>query len=298
MKASRPRAGIVILALALSWLPGCGTHARTVPLPAPRTPGPAAPAAIEPPARPATSATADAALARMGYTIQVGAFAVLDNARALAETLTAAGLDAFYFPAGSGLFKVRFGNFPSRDSALEKARNLKAEGRIQEFFIVGPADYAVTRPGASHPAVVAPPPSASILREKLVETAKRFIGVDYAWGGTTTRSGFDCSGLVLAVYQLNGLAMPRSVRDQYLAGTAVAGDRLMKGDLVFFAATPGGPLSHVGIYIGEGVFIHAPGSGKNVRRESLESGWFRSHFSGARAYLDERAPAGRQRPRV
>jgi cell wall-associated NlpC family hydrolase len=229
----------------------------------------------------------------MGYTIQVGAFAVLDNARALAETLTAAGLDAFYFPAGSGLFKVRFGNFPSRDAALEEARKLKAEGRLHDYFIVGPADYAVTRPDVSRPAVDTIPPPASVLRERLVETAKSFIGVDYAWGGTTTRSGFDCSGLVRAVYQLNGLAMPRSVRDQYLAGTAVAGDRLTKGDLVFFAATPGGPLSHVGIYIGGGVFIHAPGSGKNVRRESLESAWFRSHFSGARAYLDERAPAAR-----
>jgi len=118
-----------------------------------------------------------------------------------------------------------------------------------------------------------------------VATAESFIGVDYAWGGTTIRSGFDCSGLVLAVYRLNGLAMPRSVRDQFRAGTAVAGERLMKGDLVFFTASPGGELSHVGIYIGDGAFIHAPGSGKNVRRESLESGYFKSRFSGARAYL-------------
>jgi cell wall-associated NlpC family hydrolase len=229
----------------------------------------------------------------MGYTIQVGAFAVLDNARALAETLTAAGLNAFYFPAGSGLFKVRFGNFPSRDAALEEARKLKAEGRIREYFIVGPADYAGTRPVVSAPAVDRTRPSTSVLRERIIDTAKSFIGVDYAWGGTSTRSGFDCSGLVLAVYQLNGLAMPRSVRDQYLAGTAVAEDRLEKGDLVFFAAKPGGPLSHVGIYIGDGVIIHAPGSGKNVRRESLETDWFRSHYAGARAYLDGRAPATR-----
>jgi cell wall-associated NlpC family hydrolase len=229
----------------------------------------------------------------MGYTIQVGAFAILDNARALAGALTAAGLDAFYFPAGSGIFKVRFGNFPSRDSALGEARKLKAEGRIREFFVVGPADYAVTRPGPSGPAVDTTHPSVAVLREKLVDTAESFIGVDYAWGGTSTRSGFDCSGLVQAVYQLNGLAMPRSVRDQYLAGTAVAGERLKKGDLVFFASTPGGALSHVGIYIGDGVFIHAPGSGKNVRRESLESAWFRSHFSGARSYLDELPPGPR-----
>jgi len=161
---------------------------------------------------------------------------------------------------------------------------MKEKGLIGEFFIVGPAEYAVTRPGAPDPALSKPGPAAG-LREKLAATAESFIGIDYAWGGTTTRSGFDCSGLVLAVYRLNGLAMPRSVREQYNAGTAVSGDRMMKGDLVFFSASPGGELSHVGIYIGDGTFIHAPGSGKNVRRESLKSDYFRSRFSGARAYL-------------
>ncbi len=297
MERPRKRGGAMAAVVALTWLSGCRTATRITP---PRAPVPAAPtpALVEPAAVSSASTPEGAALARMGYTIQVGAFAVLDNARALAEALTASSLDAFYFPAGSGLFKVRFGNFPSRDAALREAGKLKAEGRIREFFIVGPADYAVTRPGASRPSVTTPPPSALLLREKLVETAESFIGVDYAWGGTSTRSGFDCSGLVQAVYQLNGLAMPRSVRDQYQAGATVAGDRLMKGDLVFFAATPGGALSHVGIYIGDGVFIHAPGSGKNVRRESLEGAWFRSHFSGARAYLDELAASPRRRPQV
>jgi len=203
----------------------------------------------------------------------------------LAGALTAAGLDAFFFHAGSGIFKVRFGDFPSRDAAIAEARKLKTKGLIGEYFIVGPADYALVKPRPSEPAVAKPGTPATDLREKLVATAESFIGVDYAWGGTTIRSGFDCSGLVLAVYRLNGLAMPRSVRDQFRAGTAVAGERLMKGDLVFFTASPGGELSHVGIYIGDGAFIHAPGSGKNVRRESLESGYFKSRFSGARAYL-------------
>jgi cell wall-associated NlpC family hydrolase len=221
----------------------------------------------------------------MGYTIQVGAFAVLDNAIALARTLTAAGLDAFFFPSGTGLFKVRFGNFPTQEAAQGEAGRLKAEGRIGDYFIVGPADYAVTRPSLRKPPVDITPPPDAVIRERLVETAKSFIGVEYAWGGTSTRSGFDCSGLVLAVYQLNGLAMPRSVGDQYRAGAPVPGDDLRKGDLVFFKAVPGGPLSHVGIYIGDGVFIHAPGSGKYVRRESLDTAWFRSHYAGARMYL-------------
>ncbi len=67
------------------------------------------------------------------------------------------------------------------------------------------------------------------------------------------------------------------------------GDDLRKGDLVFFTASPGGgPLSHVGIYIGDGVFIHAPGSGKYVRRESLDGAYFKSHLAGYRTYLGER----------
>ena len=273
---SRPRnkalLAAIVIAVALSVIAGCRTHARTVPPPAP---------AAEIAARPPAPASAEVPLGRMGYTIQVGAFAVLDNARALAGALTAAGLDAFYFPSGSGLFKVRFGNYTSRDAALGEARKLKAEGRIAEYMIVGPEEYAVISPGPS----VRPTPSVAGIREGLTVTAESFIGVDYAWGGTSTRSGFDCSGLVQAVYQLNGLAMPRSVRDQYRAGTAVAGNRLMKGDLVFFSASPGGELSHVGIYIGDGTFIHAPGSGKNVRRESLGSTYFKSHYAGARSYL-------------
>ena len=280
MNSIRTRAVVAALAVGVALLSGCRTGVRTVP---PEAPPPAAlPAAAAPPASPVP---AEGPLARMGYTVQVGAFAVLDNARALAGTLAAAGLDAFYFPAGTGLFKVRFGNFASREAALAEARKLKEEGRIAEYMIVGPADYAGGRPGTPAPARGEPAPSAAELRERLAATAESFIGVDYAWGGTSTRSGFDCSGLVLAVYQLNGLAMPRSVRDQFQAGSAVSADGMSKGDLVFFSASPGGGLSHVGIYIGDGVFIHAPGSGKNVRRESLGSGYFRTRFAGARAYF-------------
>ena len=288
MSRGLARTALSFLLPALVLCLGCRTDVKTRPEPAP-----AAPAALEAPRPAAAEAAPSGALARMGYTIQVGAFAVLDNARALAESLVAAGLDAFYFPTGLGLFKVRFGNFPSRDAALAEARRLRAEGRIGEYFIVGPSDYAVTGPGAAPAAAETVRPPASALRERLVETAESFIGVEYAWGGTSTRSGFDCSGLVRAVYQLNGLAMPRSVRDQYQAGMSVAAARLRKGDLVFFAATPGGPQSHVGIYVGDGVFIHAPGSGKNVRRESLATDWFRSHYAGARAYLGPSPPGER-----
>lgn len=263
-------AGVVLCLLA-----GCRAKVRTAP----------APAAAAAAAQAAPAPTGQEILARMGYTVQVGAFAVLDNARELAASLAAAGLDAFYFPSGTGLFKVRFGNFPDRDAALAEARTQKAAGRIGEYFIVGPADYAATRPAPPAPAAGGLTRPAADLRDRLAATAESFVGVDYAWGGTSTRSGFDCSGLVLAVYQLNGLAMPRSVRDQFRAGAPVARDRLERGDLVFFSASPHGDLTHVGIYIGGGAFIHAPGQGKQVRRESLDSAYFKARFAGARLYL-------------
>jgi cell wall-associated NlpC family hydrolase len=275
MRSFREKAVLLAFAVAVALLSGCRTGLRTVPSPAP-----APRADVKTAARPASPAPANTTLPRMGYTVQAGAFSIADNARGLAAALTAAGLDAFYFPAESGLYKVRFGDFPSRDAAAREAKRFHEEGRIGDYFIVGPADYAVARPG----------PSAGDLREKLTATAESFIGVDYAWGGTTSRSGFDCSGLTRAVYQLNGLAMPRSVGEQYEAGTEVPRDRLMKGDLVFFSASPGGGLTHVGIYVGDNVFVHAPGKGKKVRRESLGNDYFRLHFSGARAYLRQRPP--------
>jgi hypothetical protein len=270
MKMCRARVGFGVVAIALFWISGCRTGARTVPHLSP-------PAPAEPSALPDLEA-APATVTRMGYTVQVGAFSVPDNARTLARTLAAMGLDAFYFPAESGLYRVRFGDFPSRDEAAQEARRLVSEARIRDFFIVPPEDYPIFRLGHS----------GEGLREKLVETAESFIGVDYSWGGTTSLEGFDCSGLVRAVYQLNGLNLPRSVAGQYQAGTAVPKDRLLKGDLVFFSAYPGRGLSHVGIYVGKDAFIHAPGKGKKARQESLESSYFKDHFYGARAYIEER----------
>jgi cell wall-associated NlpC family hydrolase len=267
MIPARVIAAISTATIAIALLAGCRTAVRTAP-PQPTVPPPPAVAPVQ-------EATT---LAHLGFTVQVGAFAVPANAQALAAALTATGLDAFYFPAESGLYKVRFGNFPSHDAAAREAERLKAEGTIETYFIVGPADYAAARPGP-------PLTKSGDLRERLAATAENFIGVDYTWGGTTAESGFDCSGLVRAVYQLNGLAMPRSVGEQYAAGAPVADGKPLKGDLVFFSATAGGTRTHVGIYLGDGTFIHAPGSGKKVRRESFAGSYYRSHYSGARAYL-------------
>lgn len=269
---SRPRvgAGPVLVMVFVAGLAGCRSEVRIAPPPAPP---PAVPA--DAPA-PAPGAASGAAVTRMGYTVQVGAFSVPDNARRLARTLDDLGLDAYYFPHKAGLYRVRFGDYATRSEAVREAERLLERGLIKDYFIVGPSakpSIGPTRPGEG-------------LREKLVATAASFLGVDYSWGGASKREGVDCSGLVRAVYRLNGLNLPRSTADQFLAGMKVPRDRLRTGDLVFFSASPGRPVSHVGIYVGDDVFIHAPGTGKTVCEESLASRYFQERFLGARAYLE------------
>lgn len=272
MKA-RPRTGVgsvIIVAALAAGLAGCRSEVRIAPPPAPP------PAAPIPAPDPEPGEAPGAAVTRMGYTVQVGAFSIPDNARRLARTLDDLGLDAYHFPHGSGLYRVRFGDYATRSEAVREAERLLERGLIKDYFIVGPSakpSLGPTRPGEG-------------LREKLAATAASFLGVDYSWGGASKRDGVDCSGLVRAVYRLNGLNLPRSATDQYLAGLAVPRGRLRKGDLVFFSTSPARQVSHVGIYVGDGVFIHAPGTGRTVCEGSLASRYFRERFLGARAYLD------------
>lgn len=213
----------------------------------------------------------------MGYSIQAGAFSRIENAIGLTRSLEAGGIDAFYFADGSGLFKVRFGNYPTREEAASAAESLRDAGSIDVFMIVGPGDYA---PACRHPALPAS------IRDDLARTARSFIGIPYHWGSSHPGDGLDCSGLVLAVYRLNGLSVPRTSREQYSQGTPVLKNRLAKGDLVFFTTSGTRRISHVGVYIGNNRFIHAPGTGKTICSESLSSDYFRGRFMGACTYLD------------
>ncbi len=225
------------------------------------------------PARPAPEPR-PAPLARVGWTIQAGAFARVENASRLAETLQARGLDAVYY-AGGGFYRVRFGDFPTREAARARAEALKAAGTIQTYYLVAPEEPVVAP---------APPRDARGLRTNLAETARSYLGVPYLWGGTTSR-GFDCSGLAMAVYRLNGLKLPRSSREQYEAGARVDTDRLRPGDLVFFATGARGEVSHVGIYVGDDTFIHAPSRGRRISRDRLSDPYYRDRFLGARSFI-------------
>lgn len=215
-------------------------------------------------------------LPRMGYSIQVGAFSNLHNAVRLTKSLENQGLCAYYFVHKTGLYKVRFGNYPSKETARRKAESICAAGIIDKYYIVNPDDYAVVKE-RKH--------GRKYLRDEIVETAENFLGLPYQWGGSSVDDGFDCSGLTMAVYQLNGLNLPRLSREQYRIGIPIKQSQLMRGDLVFFATSRGKRISHVGIYTGNNKFIHAPGKNKRIRTDSLSKRYFKTRYAGARTYL-------------
>jgi cell wall-associated NlpC family hydrolase len=116
----------------------------------------------------------------------------------------------------------------------------------------------------------------------LVFTAMGFLGVPYRSGGNTEASGFDCSGLVRAIYQQTvGLVLPRKAEQQAAATEKIERADLQPGDLVFFN-TMRRAFSHVGIYVGEGKFIHAPKPGGQVRVEDMGLSYWSRRFDGAR----------------
>lgn len=222
------------------------------------------------------SAIAASSLPRLGYTIQVGAFAHLDNAVRLDGELDRRGIESFYFRHDSGLYKVRFGNYKERREALAEAVKLREQGVIADFYIVAPQEFMIARIDQAH---------TGDLRDALVQTALRYLGIPYRWGGVTDEDGFDCSGLTMVCYRLNGLNLPRVSRNQYSAGHVIAKDDLRLGDLVFFATNKKGIVSHVGLYIGDDRFIHAPRTGEKVQIESLRHPYYAEHFIGARSYF-------------
>lgn len=111
------------------------------------------------------------------------------------------------------------------------------------------------------------------------------VGTPYRYGGNTPEGGFDCSGLVNYVYSdMLDLKLPRTSRAlAAYQGPRIAPERLTTADLVFFGS--GGNVSHVGIYVGEGRFVHAPNSGGTVRLDRLDGPYWRDHYSGAKRVL-------------
>ncbi len=134
-------------------------------------------------------------------------------------------------------------------------------------------------PGAGDAAAIEPAAGASA-PAAAADQALTLVGRPYRYGGATP-AGFDCSGLVHYSFARVGLRLPRETDAQRLVGTAVNGDELAKGDLVFFDQE-GRKASHVGIYLGDGRFVHAPSTGGRVRVDRFDSPYWRRHFNEAR----------------
>lgn len=139
------------------------------------------------------------------------------------------------------------------------------------------------RPATADWAVVAPadPVSANAVLMRAIS----LVGTPYRYGGDSPEGGFDCSGLVNYVYRdMLDVRLPRTSRDlAAYQGPKIAPRQLTAADLVFFGS--GGTVSHVGIYLGDGRFVHAPSSGGTVRLDHLDGHYWRDHYSGARRVL-------------
>lgn len=257
--------------------------------------------------------TAATAITRLGFAIQMGAFVDLKNAERFTARLQSKGLDAFYFRKDNGVYAVRFGDFPSKDKARAVANKLVADHLINSYYIAPPNEIVFARPrgpGVQKPRpdeIKAPTETTRPDKVKQVErpdkprtktparadkdmgaiaarTAERFVGIPYRWGGENVIDGMDCSGFVRAVYNLCGLSIPRTSRDQYKAGEPVVKEDLRDGDLVFFGSSED-TINHVGIYVGGNRFVHAPRRGEDIRVTSVDESYFEKRFIGGRRYF-------------
>jgi cell wall-associated NlpC family hydrolase len=147
---------------------------------------------------------------------------------------------------------------------------------------------------ADNPVVLAPanpaaspgtnPLVSSAIGSQSVQVARRYLGVPYVFGGSNPAIGLDCSGLVQLVFHQLGVALPRTAQLQYDATPRVAQAELQPGDLVFFARTYADPhdwVTHVGIYLGDGLQINAPTEGQVVSIQPVFSGFWGAHYAGA-----------------
>lgn len=245
-------------------------------------------------------ATPRPGISRLGHAIQVGAFSEVKNAERLTTRLQVRGIEAFYFKRENGLYAVRFGDFSSKEEAKREARKLVSDGIIGAYFIAPPQDLPSARrepvlKKAPEPSISRPPEESRKKRPDTsrgerdmgaiaARTAERFVGIPYRWGGDTVVDGMDCSGFARAVYNLCGVNIPRTSREQFKVGDPVGRDDLKDGDLVFFGASEES-INHVGIYVGDGRFVHAPRRGDDIKVSSLDENYFARKFMGGRRYF-------------
>ena len=133
------------------------------------------------------------------------------------------------------------------------------------------------------------PPARPPIHLAVVRDALSLKGIPYRWGEETPERGFDCSGFVQYVFGKHGVPLPRTAYDMAMALPSLNKSFRQPGDLVFFN-TMKKAFSHVGIYMGDGKFIHAPRTGKSIRVDDMRSAYWQKRFNGARRVQPEDAP--------
>jgi hypothetical protein len=184
------------------------------------------------------------------------------------------------FPAGTDPFRV--------DSTFELGQRIGVlrAGRHILFIVL----IALLAGCSSRPYRAEPPPQVGTPRADAANAvlfrAIALVGTPYRFGGNTPQAGFDCSGLVGYVFRdAAGVALPRTSSEMSdLRARRLDREDLQAGDLVFFAE--GRHIGHVGIYVGEKRFVHAPNSGGTVRLDRLDGPWWSAHFAYGKRVLD------------
>ena len=140
---------------------------------------------------------------------------------------------------------------------------------------------AVASPAPTRLRLDGPSPVPLARGEVLIGTALELQGTPYLAGGDDPDTGFDCSGFVRYVFGVHHVWLPRTVAEQYRSGVKVNPKRPRAGDLVFFSTTAPGP-THVGIALGDGEFVHAPGRSSVVRIDRLDTAYWQQRFIAAK----------------
>ena len=188
------------------------------------------------------------------------------------------GLASLPALAGPGLAADSADQLPAADSVTT---NLVAGAvRVPDRDLMFASDVSQQIIAAAEEAVAEPKKEGRA--QTLLRGALALLGTPYRWGGTSPEAGFDCSGLVGYVFRTAlGIELPRVSRDMARDGEKVERSSLVPGDLVFFSRR-GKRVDHVGIYIGEGRFLHAPRTGRDVTVSELDTGYWSRKFLQAR----------------
>ncbi|HWV11115.1 C40 family peptidase [Pseudomonas sp.] len=169
---------------------------------------------------------------------------------------------------------------------------MPATTRVALLLLAALLTACAGSPPAPQPIVHAPIGASHGNAEDVLFRALGLVGTPYRYGGNTPDGGFDCSGLIGYVYRdAAGISLPRSTRElSAMRVPAVNRNALQSGDLVFFATNGGRQVSHAGIYVGDGRFVHAPSSGGTVRLDSLSNSyWQKTYLDARRVFSPELA---------